>query len=226
MQPEAANQNVIHLPLFRSALLQARKLLTAPTAQRPTVLLESLLALIHAPVGLLLHYPAAHADANVLARSADLQTQRSFFKLDDRDPVGEICERLTPSVERWISLCIALPNSAGWLRVVARADATSTFTKIEADVAVALMDVLGDLALTPSNPTTQLLKRLTPDQRDTLERLLRGDSEKQIAACRLKSSHTIHSQIRRIYQQFNLTSRAQLIAHFAAHDAQPIASPD
>ena len=49
-------------------------------------------------------------------------------------------------------------------------------------------------------------------QRETLLRLLAGDSEKQAAAALGVSPHTVHTYIRSMYREFNVNSRSELIA--------------
>lgn len=55
---------------------------------------------------------------------------------------------------------------------------------------------------------------LSPRQQQTLRHLLAGDSEKQIAHKFLRSPHTVHSYVKAIYRNFNVSSRAELLAHF------------
>lgn len=50
--------------------------------------------------------------------------------------------------------------------------------------------------------------------RDTFILLLRGSSEKEIASATHKSVNTIHDHVKRLYQHFNVASRAQLLARF------------
>ena len=55
---------------------------------------------------------------------------------------------------------------------------------------------------------------LSPRMRQTLERLVQGDSERQIAL-RLKiSQHTVHVYVRQLYKRFNVNSRGELLARF------------
>jgi len=56
-----------------------------------------------------------------------------------------------------------------------------------------------------------LLAQLTPRQRDVLDGLMMGDSEKQIAARLGLSKHTVHDYISSLYERFDLHSRAELI---------------
>jgi DNA-binding CsgD family transcriptional regulator len=54
-------------------------------------------------------------------------------------------------------------------------------------------------------------RSLSPRERQTLERLLAGDSEKQIAS-KLKLSHnTVHHYVKSIHRHFDVSSRAELL---------------
>ncbi len=62
-----------------------------------------------------------------------------------------------------------------------------------------------------------LTHELTNRQRDVLRLALKGLSEKQIAAQLHRSTHTVHAHLRDIYQQLNVSSRAELMARFIDH---------
>ena len=55
---------------------------------------------------------------------------------------------------------------------------------------------------------------LSPRMRQTLERLLAGDSEKEIAARLRLSPHTIHVYVKTLYRRFDVCSRGELAARF------------
>ena len=55
---------------------------------------------------------------------------------------------------------------------------------------------------------------LSPRCRETLELLLRGDSEKQIASRLCLSRHTVHEYVTAVYRHFEVSSRAELMAYF------------
>jgi DNA-binding CsgD family transcriptional regulator len=59
-----------------------------------------------------------------------------------------------------------------------------------------------------ADPTTDLPPRLV----QTLDGVLRGDSEKQIAFALGLSQHTVHNYIRALHTRFEVSSRAELIA--------------
>ena len=58
------------------------------------------------------------------------------------------------------------------------------------------------------------LKGLTPRLRQTLERLMAGDSEKQVAAALHVTPATAHEYIGRLYSHFAVGSRGELMAYF------------
>ena len=62
----------------------------------------------------------------------------------------------------------------------------------------------------------QKTSKLPPRQRQTLDRLLAGDSEKQIAARLEVSKHTVHIYVKSLYRRFGVCSRGELLAQFVA----------
>src|SRR6266550_2107863 len=55
---------------------------------------------------------------------------------------------------------------------------------------------------------------LSPRMRQTLEALIVGDSEKQIALKLRVSPHTVHVYVKQLYKRFNANSRGELLARF------------
>jgi DNA-binding CsgD family transcriptional regulator len=53
---------------------------------------------------------------------------------------------------------------------------------------------------------------LSPRQEQTLQLLLNGDSEKQVARKLELSRHTIHVYVKELYRRFEVSSRAELLA--------------
>lgn len=58
--------------------------------------------------------------------------------------------------------------------------------------------------------------QLAPRVYQTLQRLLAGDSEKQIAARLKLSPHTVHVYIKTLYRHFEVNSRGELLARFVS----------
>jgi DNA-binding CsgD family transcriptional regulator len=61
--------------------------------------------------------------------------------------------------------------------------------------------------------------RLPPRPRETLRRLLAGDSEKQIARRMGVSPHTVHVYVKHIYRHYRVSSRGELLARFVVAPA-------
>ncbi len=55
---------------------------------------------------------------------------------------------------------------------------------------------------------------LSPRMRQILDRLLAGDSEKQIASQLHVSVHTVHTYVKRLHKTLNVSSRGELLAKF------------
>lgn len=68
----------------------------------------------------------------------------------------------------------------------------------------------GSFSAPPPDPTAGL----SPRHVQTLERLLEGDSEKQIAGRLGVSPHTIHVYVKALYRHFEVCSRGELLARF------------
>jgi DNA-binding CsgD family transcriptional regulator len=56
--------------------------------------------------------------------------------------------------------------------------------------------------------------RLAPRVAQTLDRLLLGDSEKQVAQRLNVSQHTVHIYVKTLYRKLNVNSRGELLAKF------------
>ena len=70
--------------------------------------------------------------------------------------------------------------------------------------------LVGEQVGKPSLPGEGLAPRL----RQTLQRLLAGDSEKQIAARLGVSPHTVHVYVKSLYRHYGACSRGELLARF------------
>jgi DNA-binding NarL/FixJ family response regulator len=69
-------------------------------------------------------------------------------------------------------------------------------------------------APSPARPHNGDIPRLSRRMRQTLERLLAGDSEKQIAAALSLSPHTVHVYVKALYKSFKVNSRGELLSRF------------
>ena len=58
---------------------------------------------------------------------------------------------------------------------------------------------------------------LSRRQRQTLELLLAGNAEKQIAARLSISRHTVHVYVKSLYKRFGVNSRPELLAKWVRH---------
>ena len=75
------------------------------------------------------------------------------------------------------------------------------------------MRLNGELLGRNTTPIPPRLK-LSPRMRQTLDRLLAGDSEKQIANRLSVSPHTVHIYVKALYRGFDVCSRGELLARF------------
>jgi DNA-binding CsgD family transcriptional regulator len=75
------------------------------------------------------------------------------------------------------------------------------------------------------SPLPPAAAKLSPRLRQTLERLLAGDSEKEIAARFGRSRHTIHVYVKKLYERFNVSSRGELLARFVRSTVAPLTAP-
>jgi len=65
-----------------------------------------------------------------------------------------------------------------------------------------------------SRPPARAVPGLAPRHTQTLERLLAGDSEKQIASLLGVSRNTVHVYVTALYRHFDVSSRGELLARF------------
>jgi len=63
-----------------------------------------------------------------------------------------------------------------------------------------------------------IIKELSPRLQQTLARLLKGDSEKQIAFRYGISPHTVHDYVKKLYKRLSVSSRGELMALFVNED--------
>lgn len=69
------------------------------------------------------------------------------------------------------------------------------------------------------NPAPDQTAGLSPRHVQTLQYLLSGDSEKEIAARLGVSPHTVHVYVKGLYRHFNVASRGELTARFVRQPA-------
>lgn len=60
--------------------------------------------------------------------------------------------------------------------------------------------------------------------RQTLEGLLSGQSEKQIARSLAISQHTVHVYVKQIYRKYSVSSRGELLSLWIKQDGNPLRS--
>jgi LuxR family maltose regulon positive regulatory protein len=79
-----------------------------------------------------------------------------------------------------------------------------------------LLTLLARPAVQPAASPAQndALTALAPRTRQVLERLLAGDSEKQVARALGLSPHTVHDHVKAIYRTLDVASRGELMARF------------
>ena len=64
----------------------------------------------------------------------------------------------------------------------------------------------------PSASNLAVTSGLSPRQAETLNLLLQGQSEKQVARALGVSVHTVHVYVKALYRRFGVSSRAELLA--------------
>jgi DNA-binding NarL/FixJ family response regulator len=77
-------------------------------------------------------------------------------------------------------------------------------------LAAACRSMLAEVA--PPKLSDTLTAGLSPRMRDTLQHLLCGDSEKEVAARLKLSPHTVHIHVKNLYKHFQVCSRGELMA--------------
>lgn len=77
-------------------------------------------------------------------------------------------------------------------------------------LAIACKSMLGEVAPKKLSPT--LTAGLSRRMKDTLQLLLAGDSEKEVAAKLGLSQHTVHIHVKNLYKRLDVCTRAELMA--------------
>ena len=70
------------------------------------------------------------------------------------------------------------------------------------------------------------VESLSPRMRQTLECLLAGDSEKEIAAKLRLSPHTVHVYVKSLYRRLGVSSRGELFAVITGRRTAPGPTPN
>jgi DNA-binding NarL/FixJ family response regulator len=83
--------------------------------------------------------------------------------------------------------------------------------RLVADLCRMLGQQVRETPLTESDPAKD---SLSPRLSQTLDALLAGDSEKQIAQKLSISKHTVHVYVKALYKGFGVSSRAELLSRF------------
>jgi DNA-binding NarL/FixJ family response regulator len=111
----------------------------------------------------------------------------------------------------------ALSNLASMVRVSATArpstiDGQQQMRHMVAD----LCRLLGDRVINRESPplSNDFATDLPPRMQETLDALLLGDSEKQIARKMQISQHTVHAYVKELYRRFEVCSRGELLSRF------------
>jgi DNA-binding NarL/FixJ family response regulator len=111
----------------------------------------------------------------------------------------------------------ALSNLASMVRVAATARPSSVDGQQQMRRMVAdLCRLLGDRVISRESvaPPNDAVADLPPRMRETLDALLAGDSEKQIARKLQISQHTVHAYVKGLYRRFAVCSRGELLSQF------------
>lgn len=120
----------------------------------------------------------------------------------------------------------ALEDASGWERFTPPASLLSLprpeteDAKPESDGSTAAGE--GGATATPKRKKTKKVRRsatkqLSPRERQVLEKLLNGSSEKEVAVELDVSANTVHQYVKRLYQAFGVQSRSALLARFIPH---------
>jgi DNA-binding NarL/FixJ family response regulator len=88
------------------------------------------------------------------------------------------------------------------------------FSRREQDTLAFLSAALGQAVGTRLETQRTARVALSPRMRSTLEALLEGDSEKQVAARLALRPSTVHDYVRELYRRYGVRSRSELLARF------------
>jgi DNA-binding CsgD family transcriptional regulator len=157
---------------------------------------------------------AAQTRGDVIAVRPQLIPDRSWYASpvynDYRRPAG---------IDGYILSSVVNPATGSQIRLAVSQDAGDRAPTARATAVVSLLN----RRLAPLVGTVLLTRRqagmhgLSPRLRQTLDALLAGRSEKQIAADLGISQTTVHEHVGRIYRHFAVETRGELMACFVRH---------
>jgi DNA-binding CsgD family transcriptional regulator len=141
----------------------------------------------------------SRTDAADAARSSSPKRRRGFHRKTTGKPRAPVVRR-SIDLSKVVAMVSALPLDPG--------DADVRRRRMLAEVC----KVVG--AHLAGQPGVAAGVALAPRMRQTLDRLVEGDSERQIALKLKISQHTVHVYVKKLYKRFGVSSRGELLARF------------
>lgn len=148
-----------------------------------------------------------------LVRRTATVTRAGATTSEPTSPMSSAPQSLKRKRELVADLCRLLGERVAGVRPPAATDATSTDAAARPGAGAARGQTVPD--------PTFLLHPFSPRAKQTLELLLAGDSEKQIARKLSLSRHTIHVYVKALYRGLGVSSRGELLARFINGNARP-----
>ena len=99
-----------------------------------------------------------------------------------------------------------------WLSLTRAAGDEPFMARERRTLALFAHEIAAQLGERLTAPNAVTAEGLSPRLQEVLTLLVRGDSEKQVAAKLGISPHTVHDHVKRLHQHFNVSSRGELIA--------------
>ncbi len=120
-------------------------------------------------------------------------------------------------LDEWLHSQFHIPGLGGTHMIcLSRAPGDCRFTDGERRLLGLFHDELrlvwGDEPPVATATVADEIAALPPRLRETLDRLLVGDSEKQVADRLSVSYHAVHANVKRLHRRFNVSSRGELLA--------------
>jgi DNA-binding CsgD family transcriptional regulator len=117
--------------------------------------------------------------------------------------------------ERIASMYPVARNRSAWIFLYRNAHNRKPFGRRHTDI-LHVIHAEMDWTYRPTHPAHEPpeIRLLTVRQKQTLHRLLAGDSEKQVAAELGLSRHTVHVHVKSLYKVFKVNTRNELLARF------------